>query len=203
MKKEYRAMIKQLKKITYASIRNNAKKYNFKTKQDAIFCVNENMFLSIYIRAGVNENCFICTCQEVIKPLWTDNLLWDILDCPENKNESISLRAFGAFTFFGLETYSEKSVIENWSNEELEICIEKYVKNFVERQKCYNATFFEEKMNRDMYQGDLYNLLHLIHKKKYSDAYDFIDNMDSDRFIIGNDGLRKLARVYCQRNENA
>ena len=42
-----------------------------------------------------------------------------------------------------------------------------------------------------------------INYMNFDEVYSFIGEMDSDRFIIGNKGLRSLARNYCQEKQNA
>ena len=45
---------------------------------------------------------------ETIKPLWLDDLLWDLLKMETNKEAPLSLRTIGAFTVSGSELFKMK-----------------------------------------------------------------------------------------------
>ena len=65
-----------------------------------VYMVKDNMIYGLFIDARNRKTHLKPVVHFFIeyKPLWIDDLLWDILDIESNKNESDSLRVIGAFT---------------------------------------------------------------------------------------------------------
>ena len=83
----------------------------------------KELFFDLMIRVSERDGHCYCLSTERLKPMWIDDLLWDILEMPENKNEPVSLRAVGAFTVCGSEIYSTKAELMNWELDELRQCV--------------------------------------------------------------------------------
>ena len=90
---------------------------------------DEKLFFKGIISLGINEekNVLMCSYIEKIKPMWIDNLLWDIMNMSDNEKNAQSLRANGAFTYNGYQTDFKSTVVETWSEMEIEKCICNYL----------------------------------------------------------------------------
>ena len=59
------------------------------------------------LKDKIKKDKFYCTAVETIKPLWLDDLLWDVLKMETNKEAPLSLRTIGAFTVSGSELFKD------------------------------------------------------------------------------------------------
>lgn len=107
------------------------KEYKLKKKDYMIYNVKDNMIYGLFVDAYIRETDLKPTINSYIeyKPLWIDNLLWDILDMESNKNESDSLRVTGAFTVRGM-TYSDDTIEFDGNMDTLEKLIDDLFKKF-------------------------------------------------------------------------
>ena len=84
------------------------KKYKFKKKDSMIWYNKKELFFDLLIDVKVksDDKCY-CTAVETIKPLWLDDLLWDLLKMETNKEAPLSLRTIGGryrqYFFFSME----------------------------------------------------------------------------------------------------
>ena len=106
MTKEERQKYKELTKALPKILKDKIKKYKFKKKDFMIWYNKKELFFDLLIDVKVksDDKCY-CTAVETIKPLWLDDLLWDLLKMETNKKEQLSLRTIGAFTFSGAEFF--------------------------------------------------------------------------------------------------
>ena len=77
--------------------------------------------------SGVVENEGICRCyiNARVKPIWVDDILWDLIDMADNKNQPLSLKIHGEFTVYGIEVFKLVYELPKWENDELEECLDK------------------------------------------------------------------------------
>lgn len=70
-------------------------------KIDYMLWITKNQMIYSFfptVRVQENNNKPILRVQIEYKPIWVDNLLWDILGMEENKKSPDSLKVIGAFT---------------------------------------------------------------------------------------------------------
>lgn len=200
MKREDSAKLRELKRMMPTFLKNSAKKYGVKKKSFMLWTVKDDLFFDAQIDIWFHESKdeLSCSCRVNVKPLWTDDLLWEIIDMPENKNEHLSLRSIGAFTFWGIKAYDKMTSITKWSVEETEKSVDDHVRDFKSFAESYTADMFYSNTDGEFYQKDLFDLLYLIHQEKYEDAITYINNMKSDIFSNKGKWLREYALLYCR-----
>ncbi|MCM1058011.1 MAG: hypothetical protein NC517_10450 [Firmicutes bacterium] len=106
--------------------------------------------------------------------MWIDDLLWDILEMPENKNEAVSLRAIGAFTVTGSEIYDAKAELAGLETEELKKQVVQYVEHFYQTIRSCGIETFYDRMDASPYQLELRKGLSLIHNGEYEEAVEYL-----------------------------
>lgn len=82
---------KDKEKILRSVRRTVAKKYGFKQYDYANWMVRDGYFFSVLCLDPPHE------LELEVKPLYVDNMFWDICDMASNKKKPMSLRAVGAF----------------------------------------------------------------------------------------------------------
>lgn len=120
MTKEERQKYKELTKVLPKMLKDKIKKYKFKKKDFMIWYSTKELFFDLLIGVKVksDDKCY-CTAIETIKPLWLDDLLWDLLKMETNKKEPLSLRTIGAFTVSGAELFKNETELKEWTISEL------------------------------------------------------------------------------------
>ena len=93
MTKEERQKYKELTKVLPKILKDKIKKYKFKKKDFMIWYKKKELFFDLLIDVKVksDDKCY-CTAVETIKPLWLDDLLWDLLKMETNKETPLSLK---------------------------------------------------------------------------------------------------------------
>lgn len=158
-------------------------------------CEDSNYFSLLVTVNYIDGHCY-CDSRETVKPLWADNLLWDIIGMPDNKKEPLSLRCIGAFTIHGATIYEERKELIDWDYCELQKYIADYVKHFHNSVQLVTITDYYNLIDKPVYHSDLRELLLLIYNEKYKEALDFVEKMESDSFVNNGVGLREAARKY-------
>lgn len=114
MTREQQKKLREFKKVLPKIIQAEIKKYKLKKKDFMVWFQKEELFFNLNISICERDGLCYCTSIERIKPLWIDDILWDVLGMPENKNEPASLRAIGAFTVYGSEIYNNEAELVTW-----------------------------------------------------------------------------------------
>lgn len=99
MTRDEQRRFKELKKALPQLLKDKIKTYKFKKKDYMIWYSKKGLFFDLHIDVRVlpDGKCY-CISSEKMKPLWLDDLLWDLLKMESNKGQPLSLRAIGAFT---------------------------------------------------------------------------------------------------------
>ena len=165
---------RELDKISNAARRSAAKALGWKQRD--------------YINWRVEQGYFFCLldlnpARLEVKPLYADDLWWDIFEMPENKSEPMSLRGNGAFSLEGItiNTYDEMVVDEATDAEYLEA----YWKATIEKAHHRDCTIA------------LVRLMALIHNGREDEAVEFIKRvkkkggrcMYHSGFLVDSDGF--------------
>ena len=103
---------KQIQKIAADVRRSVSRKYGFRQSSSLNFKVDSGYFFCLSFLTD--------EARLTVKPLYADDLWWDIWDASENKKEPMSLRGTGVYSLSGqvLATYdikgtTDKSKLEN------------------------------------------------------------------------------------------
>ncbi len=200
MKREQQRKLKELKKALPLIIKEKIKKYKFKKNAYMVWSEKNDLFYDMHIHIGVlgsDENILLCGTCERIKPMWLDDLLWDLLNMPSNKNEPKSLRAIGAFTVSGVVYYTQSYRIDNWSYEEVEACVEKCMEEFYKHIQMMTINVFYALSDNPSYHDELRRTLILIHDEKYQEAIASLDEDWKGGFCNNGIWINDAIRDYC------
>ena len=121
-------------------VKSKIKQYKFRKRDYMIYMVKDNMIYGLFIDSYIRETDSKPIVHSYIeyKPLWIDDLLWEILDMKSNKNEPDSLRIMGAFTVPGME-YSDDTIEFDGNVDTLEKLIDGVFKNFENNISLFTA----------------------------------------------------------------
>ncbi len=205
MKREQQKLYKELNKKMYDIIDKYSKMYKLKKKAFFIWTSKKDFFFSCQFHLGVTETSeeLICSCKEICKPLWTDELLWEILKADECFSAPMSLRGNGAFTFYGLPYNSSSVKINNWEPEEIDEAVRKMTDRFAGYVSSFDSSLFYDNTDKIKYHGTLYELLNLIHLQDYEEAYLYANEMKDNYFIISDKKFPEYAMEYCKAHMQA
>lgn len=165
---------KELKKKIADERRRQGRKYGFRQSTYINFKVESGYFFCIYNFSG--------NIKLTVKPMYADDLWWEIWGAEDNKNEPLSLRGTGAFSLSGqvLETYN---VIEPDSDFEPEQLAQEFDRLF-ENVNSRIAEFLSQNPDADIFYPDedkmyfdpdrLLYLIALIHNGRECEVVEII-----------------------------
>lgn len=165
---------KELKKKIADERRRQDRKYGFRQSAYINFKVESGYFFCIYNFSG--------NIKLTVKPMYADDLWWEIWGAEDNKNEPLSLRGTGAFSLSGqvLETYN---VIEPDSDFEPEQLAQEFDRLF-ENVNSRIAEFLSQNPDADKFYPDedkmyfdpdrLLYLIALIHNGRECEVVEII-----------------------------
>jgi len=93
-------------KEIFARLGPQLKGTGWKKRQCALFMQEGDYYQDVFV--SVHRNATLTRAELRIKPMSLDPILWDILDIPENLDEALSFRTWGAFTCPGLPILEEQ-----------------------------------------------------------------------------------------------
>ena len=106
---------KQYQKIAADARRDAGRKYGFRQNTYINFKVGQGYFFCVYFQ-------YSCA-RLTVKPMYADDLWWDIWDASENKGRPVSLRGTGAFSLSG-QVLASYVLPETTDKEELVVAFE-------------------------------------------------------------------------------
>ncbi len=129
MTREQQRKLKELNRCLSQILKNNVKQYGCKKKDYMVWSATKDNYFSLLVDVRERDGHCYCTSLEHIKPLWLDELFWDIIDMSENKSEPLSLRCIGAFALYGMTVFECEQELPEWSTGELEKCVISYMEH--------------------------------------------------------------------------
>lgn len=208
MTKEERATFNNLKMELKVLAKSCIEPYPFKVKDSVIWCIQDQYYFKLL--SNLTEKDGLCRyfSKILVKPLYADDLLWDMLGIPENKDEPPSLRATGAFTLSGVPVCAA-SCSDAFSafsaTEKLPQLVRSSVEDFAQLLADINGREDEwfndlEKSHDAYYQSDEMRLMMMLHQKQYGQALGFIDSSASKKGCFQNQGkwLFEQVAAYCR-----
>ena len=198
MTREQQKKLKELKSALPKIIQSEIKKYKLKKKDFMVWFQKEELFFDLMISiCERNGHCY-CASTEHLKPLWLDDLLWDLLGMPENKNEAASLRAIGAFAVMGSEIYDGEAELINWEIEELEKQVTVYVEHFYRDIQSFGIEKFIENIDVSLYHQELRKALSLVYDKEYQEVIDYLRTCGRGCFCNQGIWINDAIIEYCK-----
>ena len=200
MTREQQKKLKLLKQCLPKVIQSSIKPYGFKKKDYMVWYQKNDMYFSLLV--GIRERDGHCYCfsQETIKPLWLDDLFWDMIDMAENKSQPLSLRCIGAFALRGMENYQDEQELSEWSADELEQCVVAYMEHFSRTIENSDIESYYSIFDPSAYQGYIQEILILIHKGEYPKALERVYAIEGNG-QFSNKGIwfKEYAENYCKK----
>lgn len=190
MTREEQRRIKELKEYLKVRSKELAKQFALKKKDYMFFCSKQEMFYSMMF---FMTNEYRIKISFHAKPLWVDDLLWDILKMPSNKKEPMSLRSVGAFTIHAeIDEYSEDFRDEA----DIDRIIPEYFARFGEFSQGFDESAFLGKYQEIRWQQEMIHVIVLLHENKDTEALEYLAGKNIRDFVIGDKSFSELAAEY-------
>lgn len=191
MTREEQKRYKELNKYLDNKTKEIFKAYSLK-KKDYMFYISKNdMFYSVMFSMTKPQNTV--KVYFYAKPLWLDDILWDILDMSSNKKAPISLRSVGAFTI-NSQIDEKEYPFEN--EEDIDRIADSAFKNIISLANAYTEDDFFKDYNSISYQSEMIHTIVLIYNEEYETALNFLKNTEIRNFITNNKCFSELAIEY-------
>ncbi len=157
---------REYQKLRADARRGVSRKYGFRQSSYINFKVEDGYFFCLY---------FLTDVRLTVKPMYADDLWWDIWVSTENKNEPLSLRGTGAYSLSGLilATYEIKDTTDR---SELESLFEHVFQDATAEIKKFIADnpdadhFYPDESKMDHDPDKLLYLMALIHNGREEDV---------------------------------
>lgn len=192
MNREELKKYKELKKYLENKTKEVFKTYNLKKKDYMFYLSKNNMFYSIMFSMFNNT----IKVYFYAKPLWIDDILWDILNMSSNKTAPISLRSVGAFTINSQIKIKEYNV-EN--EKEINNVVNGSFNDLLELSNIYDEDYYLSYYTNISYQKEMIYTIVLIHNKEYEKALNFLNNTKVSGFVSNNKCFSDLAIEYINK----
>lgn len=199
MTREQQRQLRILKKELPHIVQAEIKKFKIKKRDFMIWQQKEDGFYNAHIHMGEKDGKCFCSVTGYCKPMWLDELFWEIMGMEDNKKGPVSLRSIGAFTVYGNKFMQESNEIVSWSVEELSVYVKEYVSGFAAKIQENICSRFAEEISEFSYHADIRETLYLIHLERYEDAVRYVDAMEQDSFVNSGIGFREAAAGYCRK----
>ena len=188
--KEYNKMIADVR-------RSMSRKYGFRQSSYVNFKVESGYFFCLYFLTG--------DVRLTVKPMYADDLWWNIWDASDNKNEPLSLRGTGAYSLSG-QILTSDEITKVADKGELTNIIDGMFKNATDAISKFiianpNAdTFFPDESKMDYDPDRLLYLMALIHNGKEEDALAIIKEARKNKHrCIFQSGMFSDSYTYIRR----
>ncbi|MEH7453571.1 hypothetical protein [Gottfriedia acidiceleris] len=213
MKKEQKALFKEIEKIQEKAIRELAKEFGLKKRSYCLFNKVGDFFVTGGYSTNLTEDNIISITMDCnIKPFNYDDLFWEVFDIKENAKEPMSLRAIGAFV---APTYpiKEIEIVEN-SLENIEDGIRQTVVEFIDTYETFINSMEKSVDNfnkfvlqqSDFYHVDLMKMLAYMQSGKFitalNSANELISKGDTGPLKCGNKGIYEYIVEYCEEKHS-
>lgn len=177
--------------------RSISRKYGFRQSSYINFTVESGYFFCLYFMTG--------DVRLTVKPMYADDLWWNIWDASDNKKEPLSLRGIGAYSLSG-QVLSSYEITKVAAKSELIDIIEGIFQNAKDAiSKFLTAnpdanTFFPDESKMDHDPDRLLHLMALIHNGKEEDALAIIKEARKNKHrCIFQSGLFSDSYTYIRR----
>ena len=187
--REYQKMIADVR-------RDGSRKYGFRQSSYINFKVEDGYFFCLY---------FLNDVRLTVKPMYADDLWWEILDAAENKSEPLSLRGTGAYSLSGqvLATYE---IQETFDRNELSGQFEQIFQNATTEVSKFIADnpdadiFYPDESKMDYDPDRLLYLMALIHNGNKEEVIAIIkDARKNNHRCMFHSGMFSDSYTYIKR----
>lgn len=199
MTREEQKKYKELTKVLPKILKDKIKKYKFKKKDLMIWYNKKELFFDLLIDVRVKpDGKRYCTTIEKIKPLWLDEMLWDLLKMENNKTEPLSLRTIGAFTVDGAVLFKDMIELTEWSISKLDEVVDHYLEHFYTTIQSSSINDFYNNLEVSQYHVELRKSLSFVFNHEYQKALDYLNDLGGGTFKNGDVYINDAIREYCK-----
>lgn len=188
---------KEYHKMVADARRSISRKYGFRQSSYINFTVESGYFFCLYFMTG--------DVRLTVKPMYADDLWWNIWDASDNKKEPLSLRGIGAYSLSG-QVLSSYEITKVAAKSELIDIIEGIFQNAKDAMSKFLTanpdanTFFPDESKMDHDPDRLLHLMTLIHNGKEEDALAIIKEARKNKHrCIFQSGLFSDSYTYIRR----
>lgn len=204
MKHQNKELYKAIERCAKDRMKAIRKAYGYRTRDFANYKVDRDFFISM----GIFPFRDRITITLKLKPMFLDEIFWDVFDMPGNKNEPLSLRAVGAFSVSAPIFYKDERAFEScdgvgeYIEESLKKCDE-IARNVVDVYESDYKSFFDHVRNENLFTFDLdlSEMLLAIKEERYIDAekrvIQLLEKGERGRFGTGNKYIYHYILDYC------
>lgn len=172
---------KEFDKLDDATRKEIGKKYGFRRSGYLSYKIVDGYFFAL-------NHLVASEAYLEVKPMYADDLWWDIFNCPKNKKAPKSLRGNGAFAVSATQIASYPAFEESWKKYPDEMIVSKWqtiwqnIFTLVEKDI---ESFISANPNPDKYfpkpfyangVANLLYILALLHNNAFEEATDMINN---------------------------
>ena len=174
-----------------------SRKYGFRQSSYINFKVEGGYFFCLFFLTG--------EARLTVKPLYADDLWWDIWGATENKKEPLSLRGIGAYTLSGqvlasyeIKNTTDKSKLENQFEQLFNGATAEITKFIADNPDA--DTFYPDESKMDHDPDRLLYLMALIHNGKEEEALSIIKEARKNKHrCILQSGMFSDSYTYIRR----
>lgn len=204
MTKEEKKAVATLKKELPKICRALVKPYKYKVVDGCPWTIQNGILFDMlpHITIPLHEDKAYLSIPCGAKPLFVDDILWDILGMEENNAKPASLRVNGAFSLTTVKFQEQRYALDALSREELQNYLEHEFQTF----SCFLASIagselpwflqMEDKKD-DYYQVDVMRPIIMLHEGRNDDALKYIAERNVSTFIVGGKTVGELIAERC------
>lgn len=205
MTREEKKAVTAMRKALPNLVRPLIKPYRYKSVGGMVWTVQNDMLFilspSISTPRGEEQIYVEVTCEA--KPLFADDLLWDVLGLEENKSKPMSLRVNGVFALYGVPVYTHRRVLEVLDSEQ----VTAHVVAELEEFSSFLASLDGREMDwfRELEAGqERYSYMEvmrpilMLHDGKRDKALEYVSTHDVSAYIVHGKTVGELIAEYCR-----
>lgn len=204
MTREEKKAVTALRKSLPALVRPLIKPYRYKSVGGMIWTVQGDILFTlspwVAVPLGEDRARFRASCGA--KPLFADDLLWDILGFEENKSQPMSLRVNGAFALPEVPAYEERQYLESLEQEAVSALIQGELERFSQFLAGLagrEMTWFRDwEAKQERYaRMEVMRLMLMLHDGNRDEALAYVAEHKVSDFIVGRKTVGELIGEYC------
>ena len=207
----------ELNRIIKAATKESGKRLGWSFSRGFLFCKKDRLFF--YLLGSASKSSKKLYFHLRYKWFDFDDVFWDVVSLPENKNQPLSFHAAGAFTMPGNEIYKHELVVKDFETfafsphvrsvlettntvaDDLAMKIRTVNENIIHLRKLFAQHLIEYPGSvHDIYKEELITLLI---NNDYSGAAllinDRISQSDSGSFQFGSKSFYEVAKEYISK----
>lgn len=180
------------------------KPYRYKSVDGMVWTVQNGILfiLPLFVSSPRGEDRVYVKASCEAKPLFADDLLWDILGFEENKSKPMSLRVNGYFALYGVPVYTHR--------QELAVLDEDHAAQLVQAELEEFSAFLAGLAGREMawFRGleqsqeryaymEVMRPILLLHDGKRDEALEYVSTHDVSAYIVNGKTVGQLIAEHC------